>query len=502
MCCAVCVCVCVRARACVFLPSTQSSPPPPPSFPPTQLQSALVHERPTTLQDCVKWSCARFAELYRNRILQLRHKFPADTRTSQGEPFWSGTKRFPSPCAIDFGDPLHAAFITTTTRLRGSLYGLRYDASVHTPAWFASAVAASPPAPFEPSDGIAIPTTEAEAEEMKKAAEEAAKGGGAWDVQAMAEALAKQLPTPASLAGFRCTPIDFEKDDDLHVSWVTAGSNLRARNYRIQECDKHESKLIAGKIIPAIATTTALVSGLICLEVYKLAGSCEALTMERLRSSSLNLAVAFVGLSEPAPPKRSLLTLPAGATMEVAPSALVGAAGGSGGAGAGGGGGGGGASAAGGARVWAWSAWDSITLQGPMTLQGLLDFVSSKLGRTATWVNVGSTTIYSNMHKKSMVKERLPRALSDVYSAVLKAEVVSHSRTLALNITVEDEVDAKGERKSIEFPEIRYLLGPEELRGGGGGGGGGGSAAAAAAAAPAKQPTPSAITPALAAEGV
>ena len=97
-------------------------------------------------------------------------------------------------------------------------------------------------------------------------------------------------------------PIDFEKDDDnnLHMDFIVACSNLRAENYEIPPADRRKSKLIAGsatwsgrgnsytrlfscfrqikirfsvflsgKIIPAIATTTSLVTGLDCLELYK-----------------------------------------------------------------------------------------------------------------------------------------------------------------------------------------------------------------------------------------
>lgn len=72
---------------------------------------------------------------------------------------------------------------------------------------------------------------------------------------------------------FRITPLEFEKDDDtnLHMDFIVAASNLRATNYKIQPADRHKSKLIAGKIIPAIATTTSVVAGFAVLEIFKLA---------------------------------------------------------------------------------------------------------------------------------------------------------------------------------------------------------------------------------------
>lgn len=64
---------------------------------------------------------------------------------------------------------------------------------------------------------------------------------------------------------------EFEKDDptNFHIEFVAGVSNLRARNYKIEEVDNFKVKLIAGKIIPAIATTTAMVVGAVGIEILK-----------------------------------------------------------------------------------------------------------------------------------------------------------------------------------------------------------------------------------------
>lgn len=64
--------------------------------------------------------------------------------------------------------------------------------------------------------------------------------------------------------------ISFDKDDDDTLDFVTAASNLRSAAYNIVGKTRWEVKEMAGNIIPAIATTNAVVSGLIVLQALQL----------------------------------------------------------------------------------------------------------------------------------------------------------------------------------------------------------------------------------------
>ncbi|KAI0718410.1 hypothetical protein C8T65DRAFT_638983 [Cerioporus squamosus] len=64
--------------------------------------------------------------------------------------------------------------------------------------------------------------------------------------------------------------ISFDKDDDDTLDFVTAAANLRSAAYGIPGKSRWEVKEMAGNIIPAIATTNAIIAGLIVLQALHL----------------------------------------------------------------------------------------------------------------------------------------------------------------------------------------------------------------------------------------
>ena len=62
----------------------------------------------------------------------------------------------------------------------------------------------------------------------------------------------------------------FSKDDELAVEFVTAAANIRAYNFSIPMESLFKVKEMAGKIVPAISSSNALVAALQTFEAIKI----------------------------------------------------------------------------------------------------------------------------------------------------------------------------------------------------------------------------------------
>ena len=70
----------------------------------TGIKDSLVTSKPLTFEHCIIWARLQFEEYFSNSIRQLLYNFPPDAVTESGVPFWSGTKRCPTPVVFDLSN--------------------------------------------------------------------------------------------------------------------------------------------------------------------------------------------------------------------------------------------------------------------------------------------------------------------------------------------------------------------------------------------------------------
>eukprot|EP01012_Entosiphon_sulcatum_P009048 TRINITY_DN14_c0_g1_i1.p1 TRINITY_DN14_c0_g1~~TRINITY_DN14_c0_g1_i1.p1 ORF type:complete len:998 (-),score=166.39 TRINITY_DN14_c0_g1_i1:338-3331(-) len=351
----------------------------------------LVKSKPHNFGDCVAWARTKFEEYFHNNIRQLLFNFPVDTITNSGEPFWSGPKRPPSPLHFDPSDPTHTSFVISAALLRAEIYGIRQEGDDD---WIIRHAAAVQVPDFQPRK------SNIQVEEGQKVDDETSRD----PVE-----LQKQLPAPASLGNFVLKAIEFEKDNDEnhHIDFITACSNLRARNYKIPEADRAKTKQIAGKIIPAMVTTTAMVTGLVCLEWYKV---LQSKPIAAYKNSFLNLATPFLACSEPLPPAKATY----------------------------------------GDKEW--TLWDRFDIDEgrDVSLKEFISIFENKFQLGITMISSGSSIIFSSFAPKAKIAERMPKPLSQVVQEVSKVQLPASTSYINMEIccTLDDD--------DVDVPYVRY----------------------------------------------
>jgi len=375
-----------------------------------QLYKLLITSHDITFEKCTEWARLQFEDLFHNTIEQLLFNFPLDAVTSQGTPFWSGPKRPPGSLKFNPKDQSHFDFVVSAANILAYNYNVKGAtkdpaavekilAGIHIPEW-------------KPRSGVRI-----NSEENADPAHE-----GADDDQVQIKNLKEKL-SHLGKAQYKVAfqPAQFEKDDDtnFHILFITAASNLRAMNYSIGIADFQKTKKIAGRIIPAIATTTAMITGLVCLEIYKLV---QNLPFAFYRNSFVNLALPTFVQSEPMPcivnksdPKKMLRCYPEG-----------------------------------------WTLWDTFVVdEGDLTFQELLDMFKRKHNLVPISISCGKALIYNPIMPTH--KERMNIKISEwVKTRVDSYPLKDTDKVIDLVMLVDDPDDDTG-LLNVEIPDpVRY----------------------------------------------
>jgi ubiquitin-activating enzyme E1 len=361
------------------------------------IHSYLIKDKPTTFEECVYWARLKFEEFFNNQIQQLLFNFPKDLRTEQGTLFWSGSKVVPTPIIFDINDTTHYSFIVTCANLHAVNYGLKPLGEKFD---YKKEITKTKLPKFKPKSGIKISASKEDEEKKDQLVDEDE-----------CQELLDSLPDPKLLVGYCLVPISFEKDDDTnhHIDFITSCSNLRARNYKIPEADRHKTKGIAGKIIPAMITTTALITGLVGFEINKVIQGKSKL--EDYRNSFVNLGLPFITQSDPIKPDK-------GKYYETE-----------------------------------YSIWDRIEvdLGKDITMKEFIEYFEKTLRLGITMISSGSTIIYTFYSKPDVIQKRMKMKLSNVLEEVSEKPLPPKQKFIIFEACVTDENE-----EDVEIPSIRY----------------------------------------------
>jgi ubiquitin-activating enzyme E1 len=344
-------------------------------------------------EKCIEFAVDRYTENFDHKIQQLLHNFPEDYTNKDGSKFWSGSKRVPHYLRFDPNHELQLQFVASYAILLADSLSIKSNKNLDYIRGVAGKVKIND---FTPKNvKIKVNDTDTDDHNFGKDEEN--------QLASLINELSIYDSTKHNPAIFR--PHDFEKDDDTnyHIDFIHSCSNLRAENYTIQVCDRQKTKMIAGRIIPAIATTTAAITGLVALQIYTL---LQTNKIDFMRNVFMNLAVNLFVLTEPSEKVVQkdkdydpFLLGPVKAIPEK------------------------------------WSIWDKLVIDGPITVKEFINYLKDKYKVDVSIIASNNVTIVQTFQKSNA--DRYDKKIEDIYC--LQKKIRDDQKYLVVDVSADTE---------------------------------------------------------------
>jgi ubiquitin-activating enzyme E1 len=375
-------------------------------------------KKSSSFEACVGLALENFNEFYDYSIKDLLSLFPKDHKDKDGQAFWSGPKRCPAPEVYNPNNQLHVDFVMSYANLVAFSLNIPENRSEEQVKKIIAATKVKAHVPKKIHVQL----------EEKKNNEPAQPEPISADDDEIIKQLVDHLDTMKTMVQKdQFTPSEFEKDDDnnFHIQFIDAAANLRATNYQIKNSDRQKTKMIAGKIIPAIATTTAMITGAVSAEIYKFVqGYTE---VESVKNGFINLALPLFLFSEPTEVTKIKSKDYDPISMSAVRSIPEG-----------------------------YTIYDKTVVDaGSLTFQQLFDFVEKNFGIEVTLVSSGNYALYNSYLPGNKHKPRLQEKVEDVYSKIAESPIPDTRYYIQLEfggcIAGDDETD-------FQIPTCKYCF--------------------------------------------
>ncbi|CAD8120224.1 unnamed protein product [Paramecium sonneborni] len=249
----------------------------------------ILKKYPRSFQECLELGVQKFQKLFILDIQALINTYPLDSLTKEGKLFWSPPKRIPK--IIGFNESVALKFVEYYAILTAQIYGIKIPQEYDMSKIDTKLLNQQQEKKNNKKKDLEIKQSKNQIEQQEEIQD---YDQLYCEARSLLDKIKPSLPQPQQ----------FEKDDDLnhHVSFITQATNGRALNYGIQQVDWMWTKLKAGRIIPAMSTTTSCIAGLQTIELIKI-----LLKGNQPKNTFMNLAIPSLTQSEPGEVKKKKL---------------------------------------------------------------------------------------------------------------------------------------------------------------------------------------------------
>jgi len=373
---------------------------------------------------CIELAVDKFNENFEHKIKQILFEYPEGSLNKDGSKFWSGAKRFPHSIKYDENDDLHFSFVKNFAIILARTLGIapvnddeyikKLSKEIETPKFI--------PAKKEEKEKINTLISEDlnEIGELELMMENLLQGTEEKEIDSI-----KNEINSIQVDFNKINSEKYEKDNDKngHIDFIFATSNIRARNYEIKEIEKLQLKLIAGRIVPALATTTAAITGIACLQIYTL---IQTNKINFFRNCYFNFAI-----------NRFIITLP---TKEIKHTDIE-------------------FDEDLGCPIKAiplnWTVWDKIIIKGSKSINELIEFIYKKYNVKIFLIKtMNDITIFQSfLESDNTNNEKNKMLIEDIYAIeAKKKDIAIFENFLCLKI------DGEFNEIPVQMPLFKYIF--------------------------------------------